>query len=100
MIWNYVLTDVFTSIVASSGLQPSSTRHLSNWHMVVTLLGVLGLAVQQPCDTVLAIWNVSVVPMDSGPRRCRRQGPQELTAGRYLMVGRRATSWAETRTPH
>ena len=33
--------------------------------MVLTLLAVLGLAVQQPCDTVLAIWNVSVVPMDS-----------------------------------
>jgi len=33
--------------------------------MVLTLLAVLGLAAQQPCDTVLAIWNVSVVPMDS-----------------------------------
>ena len=39
---------------------------------MVLLLAVLGLAVQQPCDSVLAIWNVSVVPMDSArvlPRR-------------------------------
>src|SRR2546427_11154529 len=33
--------------------------------MVLMLIAVLGLAVQQPCDSVLAIWNVSVVPMDS-----------------------------------
>ena len=39
---------------------------------MVLLIAVLGLAVQQPCDSVLAIWNVSVVPMDSArilPRR-------------------------------
>jgi hypothetical protein len=33
--------------------------------MVLPLIAVLGLAAQQPCDSVLAIWNVSVVPMDS-----------------------------------
>jgi imidazolonepropionase-like amidohydrolase len=33
--------------------------------MVLPLFAVLGALVQQPCDSVLAIWNVSVVPMDS-----------------------------------
>ncbi|OLE61401.1 MAG: hypothetical protein DMD29_05635 [Gemmatimonadetes bacterium] len=40
--------------------------------MVPTLIAVLGLVAQQPCDSVLAIWNVSIVPMDSArvlPRR-------------------------------
>jgi hypothetical protein len=40
--------------------------------MLPTLMAVLGLVAQQPCDSVLAFWNVSVVPMDSArvlPRR-------------------------------
>ncbi|MGH6689856.1 MAG: hypothetical protein ACREF4_04140 [Gammaproteobacteria bacterium] len=33
--------------------------------MLPALIAVLSLVAQQPCDSVLAIWNVAVVPMDS-----------------------------------
>src|SRR5437867_777874 len=61
-------------------------HRLSKRRMVLTLIAVLGLAVQQPCDSVLAIWNVSIVPMDSArvlPRRTI-----VVQGGRIVQVAR------------
>ena len=50
------------------------------------LIAVLGLAVQQPCDSVLAIWNVSVVPMDSA--RVLPRQTVLVQGGRIVQVAR------------
>jgi len=54
--------------------------------MVLTLIAVLGLAAQQPCDSVLAIWNVSIVPMDSSRVLPRRT--VVVQGGRIVQVAR------------
>jgi hypothetical protein len=77
--------------------------------MVVTLFAALALAPPAPCDSTLAIWNVTVVPMDSArvlPRRTvvvrhgrivsvETSGPRPAVTctrvvdgtGKYLMPG-------------
>ena len=57
--------------------------------MVLTLIAVLGLAAQQPCDSVLAIWNVSIVPMDSSRVLPRRT--VVVQGGRIVQVARAGT---------